>query len=349
MKNLKAISFVLICCMTLFACKKRVAQPDNSLGLHVIEGKYLSDKCGNKIVLRGINMGSIYAVNFGLTEIDEISKSGANSVRIVLEQQYRDWTNGGKTTSLTAEKIAPVITACINKGMVPILELHDFTGSANIGADLPKAAQWWVSDGIKALLLNYQQSIIINVANEPDNGSASDALYKQANVGAINTLRNAGYTCPIMIDAPNYGKDYTAFVNQGKVILESDPLQNIIFSVHAYWPTVGIYGNYSDAKIKESITALKQTGLPIVLGELAIADVQNGQAQAINFKLLMAQCQANEFGYLAWWWGFSNNAGANNQLSMTDNGLYSGLQGGGKIIAFDDGNSIKKTSKRICQ
>ena len=350
MKTLK-ISLALIFAITIcISCKKdkKEQNVDITTGLHVKDGKYLSDKCGNKVILRGVNMGSVYAVNFGLKELEEIEKTGANNVRIVLERNYKDWANGGTVTALTAAKIEPIITSCIAKGMIPILELHDFTGSANAAADLQQAAQWWTSTGIKSMLQKYQKSIILNIANEPDNGSASDAGYADANINAVKTLRNAGYTCPIMIDATNWGKDHVFFLYKGQALMDADPLHNLLFSVHAYWPTNGLFGNYSDAKITADFTALKQTGLPIVFGELAIADIQNGLVYNINYRLLMKLCQDNEFGYIAWWWGFNNNPGANNQLSMTNDGLYNGLANGGKVIAIDDVNSIKNTSKRVC-
>jgi len=358
MKNLKLFLPILLLSL-VFGCKKKNPQPDGDIptGLHIKDGKYLSDECGNKVILRGINMGSIYAVNFGLKELDEIEKTGANNVRIVLKRNYEDWTNGGAVTALTAAKIEPIITSCLAKGMIPILELHDFTGSTNAIADLQQATQWWTSADIRTMVQKYQKSIIVNIANEPENGSASDATYGDANITAVKALRNAGYTCPIMIDASNWGKDHVFFLYKGQALMDADPLHNLLFSVHAYWPTKGKFGDYSDAKITADFTALKQSGLPIVLGELAWADIQttniNGHDVAvpytINYKLLMKLCQENEFGYIAWWWGFNNNPGANNQLSMTQDGLYNSLSAAGKEIAINDVNSIKNTSKRICQ
>lgn len=361
MKNLKNAYFMLLLTALFVAigCKKDKKGPnvDITTGLHVKDGKYLADKCGNKVILRGVNMGSIYALNFGLKELEEIEKTGANNVRIVLERNYKDWANGGAVTALTAAKIEPVITSCIAKGMIPILELHDFTGSANAVADLQQAAQWWTSAGIKSMLQEYQKSIILNIANEPDNGSASDAGYAEANLNAVKAVRNAGYTCPIMIDAANWGKDHVFFLYKGQALMDADPLHNLLFSVHAYWPTKGKFGDYSDAKITADFGALKQLGLPIVLGELAWADIQTTNINnhdvevpyTVNYKLLMKLCQENDFGYIAWWWGFNNNPGANNQLSMTQDGLYNGLAAAGKEIAVNDVNSIKNTSKRICQ
>jgi mannan endo-1,4-beta-mannosidase len=350
MKNFRFVFTLILASLVVISCKKKNAQPDGDIttGLHIQDGKYLTDKCGNKVMLRGINMGSVYAVNFGLKELEEIEKTGSNSVRIVLERNYKDWTNGGVVTALTATKIAPIITACLAKGMIPILELHDFTGSTNVTTDLPKATQWWRSADIKAMLQKHQRSIIINIANEPDNGAATDATYRDASLTAVKGLRDAGYTCPIMVDAPGWGKNHAFFLNQGKALIEADPLHNLLFSVHAYWPTNGPFGNYSDAKITADLAALKQTGLPIVFGELAVADIQNGLAYNINYRLIMKLCQENEFGYSAWWWGFNNNPGANNQLSMTPDGLFSGLQNGGKVMATDDVNSIKNTSKKAC-
>ena len=106
MKNLKLFLPILLLSL-VFGCKKKNPQPDGDIptGLHIKDGKYLSDECGNKVILRGINMGSIYAVNFGLKELDEIEKTGANNVRIVLKRNYEDWTNGGAVTALTAAKI----------------------------------------------------------------------------------------------------------------------------------------------------------------------------------------------------------------------------------------------------
>lgn len=333
-----------------FACKKdNNANQMPAEGLHVVEGSYLADACGNEVVLRGVNVGNVYATDLGATEIEEAAKTGANSIRLVLSRQYQKWENGVPTNkALEASEIEPLIQRCLSHGMIPVLELHDFTGSANVLADLGQAVAWWNSNSIKTMLHKYQHAIILNIANEPDNGTAEAAAYRSANTVAVQELRNGGYTCPIMIDAPDWGKDHTFFLREGRALMDSDPMQNLIFSVHAYWPTIGAFGNYSDATIASMMGALEGTGLPIVLGELAWADIQNNQAYVINYMLLMQQCETRNMGYLVWWWGFTN-AGANNQLSMTNNGLYTGLAGAGEVMATTDANSIQKTAKKPCR
>lgn len=349
MRSYKILFTILMYATAIYGCKKKNPQPDADItnGLHIKNGKYLVDKCGNKVLIRGINIGNIDAVNLGIKEIEEIEKTGANTVRFVLTRQYQDWSNGGAVTTLSAAKIEYLLTSFLAKGMMSIVALHDFTGSTNVAADLPRATQWWTKSDIKATLSEYQKSIILNIANEPDNGSASSDAYANANLTAVKALRNAGYTCPIMIDAPDWGKNHLFVVDKGQALMDADPLHNLISSVHAYWPTIGAYSNHSDIKITENFSALKRTGLPITPGELARADILNGLIYSINHRLMMRLSQEKEFGYSVWWWGFYNNPTANNLLSITNDGLLSGLQSHGKMMAIDDVNSIKNTSRRV--
>jgi len=340
----------IVVSLSISGCaKKDKGTADLKKGLHVVDGKYLADDCGNKVLLRGINMGNIYAARFGQNELEEIAKTGANSVRLVLTREYQDWTNGGAMTALSAAALEGMISSCISKGMIPILELHDFTGTANVLAELPRAVAWWTKPEISTLLFRYQKSIILNIANEPDNGTAHASSYKTANVIAVKGLRDAGYTCPIMIDAPDWGKNHVFFLENGNSMMDADPLRNLIFSVHAYWPANGAFGNYPDSWLNTAMNNLANSGLPIVIGELARADIQNNIAYQINYNLLMSRCQTQGIGYLVWWWGFYENPGANNQLSMTNDGLFSGLQGAGKAMAVTDANSIQKTAVKACR
>jgi len=339
--------------IAIFACSKHhgyeeTPNPDPpSDGISIKEGHYLQDPCGNKINLRGVNMGSVYAVDFGSRELSEIAKTGANAVRIVLEKTYKDWSKGGLITNLSGGTIEELIKICLNNKMIPVLELHDYTGSSDPSSSVGGATDWWCSSAIRKSLEPYNGSIIINIANEPENGSGDPALLKNAYSAAINKMRNQKYTCPLMLDSYNWAKDANFVINFGNLLMQQDPLHNLIFSIHAYWPTHGAYGDYSDAKITADMTGLKNTDLPIVVGELAMADVQD-QNYAINYTLIMKLCQQNGFGYLAWWWGFYNNPGANNILSMTNTGIYTGLTGPGKIIAVTDPYSIQRTSIRPC-
>ncbi len=343
------IAFIIT--VSAFSCSKKEdpQNPQNDKNaITVKDGKYLVDGCGNKLILRGVNIGNVYAANLGKEEINQAALTGANSMRLVLTRNYTKWVNGNaQNKALDATEIEELITLCLEKEIIPVLELHDFTGSANVSNDLASAVGWWTRNDIKTVLQKHQHALILNIANEPEGGMASDAVYTTANNKAVKDLRAAGYTCPIMIDAPNWGKDSEYFVEKGQELMNNDPMKNLIFSVHAYWPTVGAFGNYSDANIQTLLSNLAATNLPITIGELAKADIQNNNFYAINYSLLMQKCQEYGFGYLVWWWGFTN-PGSNNALSMTPTGLYTGLDAAGKNMAETSAYSIKKTSVKAC-
>ncbi len=334
-------------CLTLPIKCANPPAPNQVVGLSIKNGQYLVDACGNKVILRGVNMGAIFSVNFGETELAEIAETGANCVRLVLGKQYKDWSQGGTLTNFTGVQLEKIVTDCINKNMIPIVELQDYTGSSQPEIDLPLAVEWWTSADIKNVLQKYQKSIILNIANEPAGFKVDFIIYKNACIQAIANLRAAGYTCPLMIDAPDGGKDHSFFVENAAAIMAADSKSSVIFSVHTYWPTQGKWHTYSDDKIKNNFVELNNLNLPVVIGELPAADVQD-KSYYINYSLLMSQCAQYGFGYTIWWWGCYNSKDGNNELSMTQTGLYNELQGAGKTMALTDANSIQKTAVKAC-
>lgn len=322
------------------------AQPS----LLTVEGKYLRDDCGENVVLRGVNHGNVYAVNWGVGETAEIEQTGANVIRIALERTFQDWSNGGAVTNTTPAHIEPILQACLQKKMIPVVTLHDFTGSG-AGTALPAAVTWWTRPDILELLLSYQNYLVLNVANEPDNSNyppsaTEQTAYYNVNKTAITALRAAGFTCPIMIDGMHWGKDHTFFLNHGAQLLADDPLHKLQFSVHAYWPTTGPNLSISDAQMTTMLQAMGTSGLPFVFGELAKSEVTGSGEYAVNYPLLLQLCRQHDFGFMVWWWGFANNPGVVNPLEMTPDGLFSGLEGAGKAMALTDPNSIRNTAVR---
>lgn len=344
--------------MNFFELNKIQAGIQPSL-LHV-DGKYLKDDCNENIILRGVNLGSIYYAYSGgdweLSKFEEIAKTGANSVRIVLTKQYT-YTyvyNGtawvpGVINNTTAANLEALLQACLGKKMIPILELHDYTGQPSDNAlnGANGAVVWWARPDIKDLLLRYQNYLIINLANEPSpsvNISAAEKLsYYQANKTAILTMRNTGYTCPLMIDGLHWGKDHTFFLDYGAALLNDDPVHNLLFSVHLYWPKPSSgapWWTATDVEITNRFSQMDASNLPFVFGELAAYDVQSANYE-INYPLIMELSQQYEFGWLVWWWRGTSNA---NALNMTNSGNYNDLFGHGLVMATSSPYSIAKTS-----
>lgn len=367
MKNLTKITFILFVFTLLFtACSKSDDDENDGNGGNTItsklqvQGKYLKDACGETIVLVGVNTMSPFVTN-PAAQFAEIAKTGANSVRIQIEPstpiaQVKEW-----------------IDACMAAQMIPLLAPQSWTGASNGNpvwygygqthtAVFNEIAAFWTGNALKSLLMQYADKIIVNLANEPDgswavgsDGDYADATTQatadrlslfNANKTAITTLRNAGYTCPIMIDGPDNAHDVKFHSLYADQLQQHDPQHNLIFSVHAYWPTNSACTNsVSDIKINQRMADLGALNQPIVLGELAAKNVcNNGNAENINYNLILQKLAQYNLGYHVWWWG--GNAEANNALSMTTNGTFNGLTGDGLIIAVNHANSIKNTSAK---
>ena len=81
--------------------------------------------------------------------------------------------------------------------------------------------------------------------------------------GAVGALRAAGYTAPLVIDAGGYGQDLADIVDYAAAIQASDPLQNCVFSFHAYGGTTNLYSAISDiASNGSSTTVTLNSNLP---------------------------------------------------------------------------------------
>jgi hypothetical protein len=74
--------------------------------------------------------------------------------------------------------------------------------------------------------------------------------------GAVAALRAAGYTAPLVIDSGGYGQDVTDLVSYSAAIQASDPLQNCVFSFHAYGGVTNFYSAISNIVSTASSTTI---------------------------------------------------------------------------------------------
>ncbi len=329
-----------------------LAQYPNSL--LSVDGKNLIDDCGETIILKGLNHGNIYDVSdFGVGEIIEIEKTNSNAVRLVVDREYCTFPPPDYNcveVPTTAVQLTTMIEATLSNDMIPIVELHDFTGSPNPMADLTTAANWWTQPEILDVLKTNQEYLILNIANEPSSSNyppseGEQTTYYNANVAAINILRNAGLNCPIMIDGMHWGKDHRFFVNHGADLMAADPLHKLIFSVHTYWPSGGNAVQVSDAQMTQYMAELGNVNAPIVLGEIAHDELQGNNIVPINYELLLTLSAQYDFGYLIWWWGRIEE-GSESPLYITTNGMANSLTADGNVFVNTHANSIANTSVR---
>jgi Cellulase (glycosyl hydrolase family 5). len=292
-------------------------------GLYV-KGRYLYDRCGEKVVLRGVDDMISWTGRDGHT-FPEIAKTGANAVRMTC------------TSGDGASTIDGWITTCYQNKMFPMPELHDATGN---WAGLPALFTYWTRSDVVAILKKHEQHLLINIGNEVGTSSVTAAQWISGYASGVKQMRAAGIHACLVIDGTDYGKSIGVIISSGQALLAQDPDSNILFSAHAYWP---LEWGWTDQKVKDTLQAAVNKNLAVIIGEFGNMWDQTAQG-AIPYITLITQCQALDIGWLAWSWGPGNNP--QTWLDMTSSGTFASLKGWGVEVATTSPASIKNTSKR---
>ena len=82
-----------------------------------VSGTKLLDAAGKEFIIKGVNMPSIWYLKKSPDALKKIAGLNANCVRVV-------WSTGGK-----AEQLDKVLQQCLDLEIIPMVELHDATGS----------------------------------------------------------------------------------------------------------------------------------------------------------------------------------------------------------------------------
>jgi len=285
-----------------------------------VAGRFLYDKCGEKVILRGINKMTVWTDING-ESFPEIAKTGANSVRIV-------WVTTGDI-----EKFDSAISKCRQNKMIPMVELHDATGE---WSKLSTCVNWWIKPEVVSVIQKHEEYLLINIANECGQ-TVTEADFKAGYTDAITKMRAAGIHVPLIIDAAKYGQDINILQATGPDLITADPDHNILLSVHMWWP---VEWGYSDQVITDEINQSVKMNIPLIVGEFAHSGV--GCETKINYKHIISECQKNEIGWLAWEWGPGNSDCT--EMDMTTDSKFETLRNWGLEVAVTDEFSIKNTS-----
>jgi mannan endo-1,4-beta-mannosidase len=273
----------------------------NATGFHVRDGALFDVKC-NEFVMRGVNYPyTWFATRNTQQDLAAIAAAGANAVRLVL-------STGGRWTKTTASELTSLISSAKAARLVPILEVHDSTGFSEQAGSvaLSNAVSYWTSSDVVAALEGQEAYVIINVANEP-NGNDTSSSWAPDHVTAVQALRNAGLAHTLMVDAPNWGQDWSNTMRDGAgaSIWEADTEKNLVFSVHMY----DVYGTSSTITSYFN-TFLSKYAAPLVVGEFAS---DHGASGDVDEATIMALAETLSIGYLGWSW-----AGNSTDLASLD-------------------------------
>lgn len=288
-----------------------------------ISGRNLIDANGNNFIMRGTSHPDVW-FSGERASYTEIADLGANAVRVVLGSGQRGWGTS------SASDVSTVINLCKQNELVCMLEVHDTTGFGEQGgaATLDQAVTYW--DSIRTALIGQEAYVLINIGNEPI-GNNNPAQWTTATVNAVQRMRDLGFDHTLVVDAPNWGQDWTNTMRSNAMtVWNADPQRNTLFSIHMY----EVYGTAS--AITTYFDAFEQLGLPLIVGEFGNA--HNGQN--VDEDTIMAEAQARGIGYLAWSYSGNSDGLLDQVLNFDPNQLTTWGQ-----RVFNGPNGIAATSQ----
>lgn len=241
---------------------------------------------------------------------------------------------GDRWTKNDTADVANVVSLCKANRLICVLEAHDTTGyGEQSGAiTLDKAVDYWLS--VKSALVGQEKYVIVNIGNEPyGNNAATVANWATDSANAIKRLRSNGFEHTIMIDAPNWGQDWSFTMrDNAATVFAADPVKNTVFSIHMY----GVFD--TAAEINDYLNRFVTAKLPIVVGEFGFNHSDGNPDE----DTIMATTQSLKIGYLGWSW--SGNGGGVEYLDMVTGFNPAQLTSWGERI-FNGANGIKATAK----
>ncbi|MFV2084438.1 cellulase family glycosylhydrolase [Micromonospora sp. LOL_021] len=301
-----------------------LVQPAHAaVGLHVSDGR-LVEANGTPFVLRGVNHAHTWYPS-QTNSFANIKSLGANAVRVVL-------SNGHRWTRNDASDVANVISLCKANRLICVLEVHDTTGYGEEGAaaTLASAADYWI--GLASVLRGQENYVIINIGNEPF-GNSGYQNWASHTTSAVQRLRAAGFEHAIMVDAPNWGQDWTFTMrDNAQAVWNADPARNLIFSIHMY----GVFD--TAAEISDYLGRFRSAGLPIVVGEFG----HNHSDGNPDEDSILSYTSQHGIGWLGWSW--SGNSGGVEYLDMVNNFNVNSLTSWGQRL-FNGTNGIRETAR----
>jgi mannan endo-1,4-beta-mannosidase len=291
---------------------------------HVV-GRHLYDRCGERVVLRGVNKMIIWTDIDGIPSCHEIAKTGANAVRIV-------WLTSG-----SAEQLDEAISNCVAEQLIPLVDLHDGTGEWSL---LPVLVDYWIRPDILEVISRHRRYLLINIGNEVGDASVTPYEFRTGYESAVNRMRAAGIHVPLIIDGTDWGKDIDVLQSEGPALVEADPDHNLMFSIHMWWPRMW---GYSEDTVIEELEESVELELPLIVGEFGNQWTDSAFGE-IPYLTIVEQAHLLGIGMLPWEWGPGNNP--QTWLDMTADGTFDTLQGWGLEVAVTNRYSIFNTAVR---
>jgi mannan endo-1,4-beta-mannosidase len=264
-------------------------------------GRDLYDRRGARVILRGVNKMSVWDNDdpLGLVSFPEVKQTGANTVRIVwaITQNLQP---DGPATALP--RLDALIANARANHLIPMIELHDATGDWSRLDDL---VRYWTQPAVASIIRKHRSTLLVNIGNEVGDASVSQADFLAGVSDAVLRLRAAGIHAPLVIDAPDWGKDLGMLNRTADTLIAADPEGNLMFSVHLYW---SLSCGADAAFIRSNLEQAVNLGYPLVVGEFSryggFPCNQPGASMCsaageIDYQTILAVCHEFQVGWYA--------------------------------------------------
>ena len=294
-----------------------------------VSGDKLYNECNEQLILNGVNYSVLDDWEFpsnlfkGGEKLSEIAKTGANAVRI---QWYNNYGQKGRAAYTTAD-LDSLLTRCKRLQLIPVVGLWDLTCGTNWTSFDTLITNWWTRPENVALINKHKAYLIVNICNEfaqyEWSSDTTKALqdYKTNYNAVVAKLRKAGIHVPLMIDAPDCGQNVECIAKCGNQIINTDPLKNVLFGVHAYWY---YYTQNNSVQTVAKINEITTAKIPVVFSE--VADYQSINTSTpcqyyLDYPTILNTLKKNKLGWMGWTW-YEDDC---TYREMADSGYFSKL------------------------
>lgn len=293
-----------------------------------VEGRHLYDRCGERVVLRGVNEMVVWGDTRGERTFPEVERTGANAVRL-------SWNETGTATNLDA-----ALANARSSQLIPMPEFHLYAADA---AGVQTIVDYWTRPDIVAVLQKHRKNLLLNLSAGMGTSAISDDDWVTIQSSAIARLRAAGIHVPIAISPPSWGQKAETLLAKGPTLIEQDPDHDVLLGIQAWWlPASG----YSDQTVRDVFQAAVDADLPIFVAEFAPIGPGPDCLPGVPYQAIIERGEAHQMGWLAWSWGTAANTSCNGGLDMTVGGSFATLHGWGLEVATSSPYSIANTSVR---
>lgn len=168
----------------------------------------------------------------------------------------------------------------VERDMVAMIELHNFTGRLPTDEEMPAVEEWW-----REVAARYADEpyVWFNLLNEPrtgeNPGEAVDPRWLEVHQRLTRVVRSVAPRNLIVYDgtawgqeAPTYGAELVQ-PHQSAILAYGPTLQSefreVVFSVHVYdrWGDPSLTDTQRDARFAAYVDAVQGRGLPLLIGE----------------------------------------------------------------------------------